>query len=307
MPLRNGHVNTIFPPLFRQTVRPGFVRKRFNTHDDDFLDIDWLEQGKKRLAILCHGLEGSSDSQYIHGTARLLYEGGWDIAAINYRSCSGEMNKQLHLYHSGATVDLHTVVEAITGAYTTVALVGFSLGGNLVLKYTNDGLYTLSDKIKVVVAVSVPMDLAGSAVALLRRQNIIYQRRFLKSLRVKVLEKHRQYPEEVPLADLQRVNNLRDFDDYFTAPIHGFADAADYYAKCSSLPFLHHVQLPTLVINAQDDPFLSETCFPVAMAKASEALHLLMPRYGGHVGFSLPGETFYWEEQQILNFVEQSG
>ena len=209
------------------------------------------------------------------------------------------------MYHSGATMDLHSVVEEVEVGYDSLALIGFSLGGNLILKYVNDGFYSLTQKIKRVVAVSVPMDLAGSAVEILKGKNIIYQIRFLRTLRKKALAKYEQFPNQVPIKDLQKVKTLRDFDEYFTGPMHGFKDAADYYAQCSALPFIANTQIPTLVINAQDDSFLSPSCFPIKEAQASKQLHLLMPRYGGHVGFSLPGNTFYWEETRIANFVEK--
>ncbi len=304
LPFRNPHFNTVFPALFRQIVRPPFLRKRIPTPDSDFLDLDWLNGGHSRLAILCHGLEGSSDSQYIRGTAKLLHENKWDVVAVNYRSCSGEMNRQLQMYHSGATADLDTIIGKVADDYRSLVLVGFSLGGNLVLKYANDRVFPLDSKIKAVVAVSVPVDLAGGAVELLKPENRFYQWRFLKSLRKKALAKHRQFPDEVPIGDLDKVKNLRDFDEYFTGPLHGFKDAADYYDRCSSRPFLQDVRLPTLIINALDDPFLSSTCFPVKEARSEAHLHLLMPRYGGHVGFSRPGSTYYWEEPKIHDFVD---
>jgi len=303
-PFRNPHLNTIFPPLFRQIKRPNFLRERLITPDDDFLDIDWLKNGNKRLAILCHGLEGSSDSQYIKGTSTIMYNKGWDVLAMNYRSCSGEINKQYRIYHSGATDDLHFVIEEVEVAYEEIVLVGFSLGGNLVLKYSNDGIFKLSPKIKKTIAVSVPVDLGSSAIEILKPKNKIYERRFLKSLSKKAYEKHAQYPDRFPIEKFKRVKTLRDFDDYFTGPIHGFKDAADYYTRCSALPFLKNVSIPTLILNAQDDTFLSPACFPTELARKSDLLHLSMPRYGGHVGFTMIGENHYWAEQQIAAFCQ---
>jgi predicted alpha/beta-fold hydrolase len=301
-PFRNPHINTIFPAIFRQIKRPAFLRERLTTPDDDFLDVDWLKNGNKRLVILCHGLEGSSDSQYIKGTSTIMHDHGWDVLAMNYRSCSGEINKQYRIYHSGATDDLHLVIEEVEVAYEEIILVGFSLGGNLVLKYSNDGLFQLSPKIKKTIAVSAPVDLGSSAIEILKPKNKIYERRFLKSLRKKANEKYAQFPERFPIADIEKVKTLRDFDDYFTAPIHGFKDATDYYTRCSALPFLRNVSIPTLIVNAQDDTFLSPACFPIDLAKKSELLHLSMPKYGGHVGFTMLGSAHYWVEQQIAAF-----
>jgi len=304
-PLINGHLNTIFPAVFRRQPLPPYSRERITTPDNDFLDLDHLHSGNKQLAILCHGLEGSSDSQYIKGTARILHANGWDVTAMNYRSCSGEMNRQLQMYHSGATTDLHTIIGLLESAYEGIALVGFSLGGNMMLKYLGDGVYPLNKKIEKGVAVSVPLDLMGGSIEISKRKNIIYDWRFLKTLREKAFEKHKQYPEAVRIENLNKVKTLSDFDNYFTAPIHGFKDAADYYTKCSSKQFLTAIKIPTLILQAQDDPFLSESCYPIQETKANNLLTLMLPKHGGHVGFSLPGKDYYWEELKILEYLGQ--
>jgi uncharacterized protein len=302
---RNAHINTIFPPLLRQIQAPAYVRERIITPDDDFLDLDWLKNGNHRLAVLCHGLEGSTQSQYIKGTSQLLHADGWDVVAKNFRTCSGEMNRQLRMYHSGATDDLHHLIKEVEIAYDEIVIIGFSLGGNVVLKYTNDGLFPLSPKIKKVVAVSVPVDLYGSAREMLKPKNKLYENRFLKSLYQKALLKHQQYPDQLPIEDLKKIVSLFDFDDYCTAPIHGFDSADDYYRRCSSLQFLENISLPTLIINAKDDSFLSEACYPIDLAEASDLLHLAMPNYGGHVGFTVFGSKYYWQETEIARFVNE--
>ena len=306
-PFTNGHINTIFPAVFRNQAPPPYRRERITTPDNDFLDIDHLHNGNKRLAILCHGLEGSSSSQYIQGTARILHANDWDVIAMNYRSCSGEMNRQLRMYHSGATIDLHTIIDQKEADYERIVLVGFSLGGNMVLKYIGDGIYPLNSKIEKAVAVSVPVDLMGGSIEISKRKNRIYDRRFLKSLNEKALKKHQQFPEVIRIEDLNKVKTLSDFDNYFTGPIHGFKDAADYYQKCNSKQFLTAIKIPTLILQAQDDPFLSKSCFPIEEAKANKQLTLLLPKYGGHVGFSIPGKDHYWEELKILEYLNEAG
>ncbi len=306
-PLTNGHLNTIFPAVFRRQSLPAYRRERITTPDDDFLDIDHLHTGNKGLAILCHGLEGSSASQYIQGTARILHADGWDVTAMNYRSCSGEMNQQLRMYHSGATVDLDTVIRHMESEYERIVLVGFSLGGNMVLKYLGDGVYSMNEKIEKAVAVSVPLDLMGGSIEISKRKNIIYDWRFLKTLRAKAFEKHQQYPDQIRIENLNKVKTLSDFDNYFTGPIHGFKDAADYYKKCSSKQFLTSIKIPTLILQAQDDPFLSESCFPIKEAKANKEVTLLLSKYGGHVGFSLPSQQQYWEELKIKEYLSDTG
>ena len=303
-PFKNKHLNTIYSSLFRKVEPVMFKRKRIETSDDDFLDIDFLENGNKKIVILCHGLEGSSDSKYIQATAKLLSLNGYSIAAINYRFCSGEINRQLITYHSGKTDDLNTVINYVLPNYESIYLVGFSLGGNLVLKYNGDGLFDLDSKIKANVAVSVPVDLKGSSISLKQKENLLYKWRFLRTLSKKMHLKHKQYPKELDLKHLKNVKNLTDFDEYFTSKINGFRDANDYYFKASSRQFIPSISKPTLLINAKDDPFLSKSCFPINEAKKSKCFHLMTPRYGGHVGFISKGD-FYWSEYEILNFINR--
>ena len=302
---KNRHVNTIYSSLFRKTKPLSFKRKRIETSDDDFLDIDLIENGSRKIVILCHGLEGSSDSKYIQATAKLLSLNGYSVAAMNYRFCSGEINRQLVTYHSGKTDDLHTVINFVLPNYDSVYLVGFSLGGNLILKYNGDGLFSLSPKIKANVAISVPVDLKGSSISLKRCENVLYRWRFLRTLSKKMHLKHQQFPDELDVAPLKKVKTLTDFDDFFTSKINGFKDAEDYYLKASSKQFIPNITKPTLLINALDDPFLSESCFPIVEAKENSKFNLMTPSHGGHVGFISEG-AFYWSEYQILNFLNRN-
>ena len=302
---KNRHVNTIYSSLFRKTKPLSFKRKRIETLDDDFLDIDLIENGSRKIVILCHGLEGSSDSKYIQATAKLLSLNGYSVAAMNYRFCSGEINRQLVTYHSGKTDDLHNVINFVLPNYDSVYLVGFSLGGNLILKYNGDGLFSLSPKIKANVAISVPVDLKGSSISLKRFENILYRWRFLRTLSKKMHLKHQQFPNELDVAPLKKVKTLTDFDDFFTSKINGFKDAEDYYLKASSKQFIPNITKPTLLINALDDPFLSESCFPISEAEENAKFYLITPSNGGHVGFISKGD-FYWSEYQILNFLNRN-
>ena len=299
---KNRHVNTIYSSLFRKTKPLSFKRKRIETLDDDFLDIDLIENGSRKIVILCHGLEGSSDSKYIQATAKLLSLNGYSVAAMNYRFCSGEINRQLVTYHSGKTDDLHTVINFVLPNYDSVYLVGFSLGGNLILKYNGDGLFSLSPKIKANVVISVPVDLKGSSISLKRCENVLYRWRFLRTLSKKMHLKHQQFPNQLDVFPLKKVKTLKDFDDFFTSKINGFKDAEDYYLKASSKQFIPNISKPTLLINALDDPFLSESCFPISEANENSNFFLMTPFHGGHVGFISKG-VFYWSEIQILNFL----
>ena len=301
---KNRHINTIYSSLFRKTKLPSFKRKRIETLDDDFLDIDLIENDSKKIAILCHGLEGSSDSKYIQATSKLLSLNGYSVAAMNYRFCSGEINRQLVTYHSGKTDDLHVVINYVLPNYDSIYLVGFSLGGNLILKYNGEALFSLSSKIKANVAISVPVDLKGSSIALKRSENILYRRRFIRTLSKKMYLKHQQFPNQLDVAPLKKVKTLTDFDNFFTSKINGFIDAEDYYLKASSKQFIPNISKPTLLINALDDPFLSESCFPISEAKENSKFYLMTPSHGGHVGFISKGD-FYWSEIQILNFLNR--
>ena len=279
-----------------------FHRITITTPDDDFLDVDVLAAGHKRAVLLCHGLEGSSQSQYIHGNARLLSSQNWDILAMNYRFCSGRINKQLTLYHSGATYDLDTVIQYFLPQYDEIVLVGFSLGGNLVLKYCGERGTSLNPKVRKAVAISVPVQLAAGARQIAKKSNLIYSWNFLKTLKSKLRQKQQQYPDAIDVDEIDKVRTIFEFDDTFTGPLHGFENAMDYYTQNSSLQYLNSIQIPTLIINALNDPFLPEECYPYEAASQNEHLSLITPQYGGHVGFG-GRENHYWSEKCIAEFL----
>lgn len=301
--LFNAHVETIYPSLLRNVHLQPYQRERVITPDDDFLDIDWLKQKSSRLIIISHGLEGNTQRTYVKGMARAGYQNGYDILAWNYRGCSEEMNKALRFYHSGATDDLATVVEHADALdqYEEIFLVGFSLGGNLTLKYLGEDR-SRPDSLKKVATFSVPLDLLASCVKISQPSNWIYSQRFLKSLSKKVLHKSKLMNGLDP-GLLKKVKTLLEFDDYFTGPMHGFKDALDYYHQCSAIRFLQNIQLPTLLINAANDPFLSPECYPHHVLNGHPYVRFESPRHGGHVGFTQFNKTgLYWSEEQALNF-----
>jgi predicted alpha/beta-fold hydrolase len=306
--LTNGHLQTILPSLLRRVGGVVYRRERIGTTDGDFIDLDWSCCGSRHLVVLCHGLEGSSRAAYIKGMARAANQAGWDAVAYNYRGCSGEANRLLRAYHSGATDDLATVHRYIVQHHTCLRIgwVGFSLGGNLVLKYLGENSRTLDEKQHWAAAVSVPCDLAASARRLDRAANRIYNWRFLRTLKAKARWKARRYPGRIDLSKLAAAHTLKAFDDLFTAPVHGFRDAQDYWRRCSALRFLHRIRVPTLVINALNDPFLDGPCFPYAAARRNPLLFLETPRSGGHVGF--PPRAWngtFWHEDRIVQFARQ--
>lgn len=299
------HFSTIYPSLFRQVSEIKYQRERITTPDNDFLDLDWSRVGGDRIVVTLHGLEGSSDSQYILGMNRIFNHHNWDAVTLNFRGCSGEMNLLRRGYHSGETTDLDFVIKTIFEKYNyeEMVLIGFSLGGNVALKYTGEKGKNINPKIKKVVGVSTPVDLAGCSAEIEKPHNYIYLRRFLKSLKEKFKLKRHLYPD----LDAEKIlasKTFGEFDGNFTAPVHGFASANDYWEKCSSRNFFDNLAIPTLLINAKDDSFLSDLCYPLEAAKSNPYLHLLTPKYGGHVGFPQShSKGFYWSEEQVFEFI----
>lgn len=300
---RNGHLNTVFTTLFRQTYDVPYQRERIPTLDNDFLDVDRLRNGHQRVAVLCHGLEGSAHAKYILALAHHLFQNGWDVAAMNYRTCSGEMNRQIRVYHSGATDDLETVVQHVEKDYDEMAILGFSLGGNLSLVYGGQKGEWILDKIRSIAVFSVPTHLSSCSQKIKHYSNFIYEFRFLHSLRKKVKLKAEQFPDIYTDEKLERVKTLYDFDDVFTGPIGGFKDAEDYYTQCSSAQFIPDIRVPTLLVNALDDPFLSDLCYPHEEVNQNEFVQMMTPKYGGHVGFVQPSKGTYWSEEIGLAFI----
>jgi len=314
--LWNGHMQTIYPSLFRKVTVP-YTRERIETPDDDFLDLDWslaqpapgrTPEPPAALVILSHGLEGDSTRQYITGMVRHLTANGYDCLAWNFRSCSGEMNRQLRFYHSGATEDLDFVVQhAIARGYRDIALMGFSLGGNLTLKYIGERGDQLPGPVKRAVVFSVPMDLGASTAMVSNGFSRLYLSRFLRHLRVKVEGKERLFPEQISSKNYRRIRSFVDFDDRYTAPLHGFKDAWDYYSRNSSIHFLNRITVPTLIVNAKNDPMLSPECFPEELARQSAAVWMEFPAEGGHCGFPPvdPKREVYWSEERALQFLKE--
>jgi hypothetical protein len=304
----NGHIQTLYPTMAHKVNGVAYQRERIFTPDDDFLDLDWSHAGSRKLAILSHGLEGHTGRPYMIGMARMLNRHGWDVLAWNYRACSGEINRRLRMYHNGCIDDLDCVVQhgLKDGAYDKAALIGFSLGGNLTLMYLGSMGTTLDPRIQRAVAFSVPCDLKAGALELAKARNYIYMKQFLVSLHKKIKLKIEQMPGVISDDGYWRIRNFKGFDDRYTAPINGFKDAEDYWHKCSSSRFLHAITVPTLLVNALDDPFLAPSCYPVAQAEQSRYVHLEMPQSGGHVGFvQFNADGSYWSENRAVEFLGQ--
>jgi len=306
LPLFNKHLETVYPAIFRRIWNLHPISERITTPDNDFLDIDWYKNNSKKIVIISHGLEGNSKRAYVLGMTRAFHNSGYDVLAWNFRGCSGEMNWVPRFYHSGATDDLDTVVQHVIkqSKYNSINLIGFSLGGNLTLKYLGEN-YPSINFIDKAVAISAPLHLDSSCQVLTKLENRVYAIRFLRSLKLKVYSKGQQM--NLPnINKVYSITNLREFDDLITGPLHGFKDAADYYEKCSSIHFIPNIKTLTLVINAKNDPILSEECFPKSIH--NQHVQFLYPDHGGHVGFTLFNEkNLYWSEIQALQFIELNG
>ncbi|MCK0161373.1 YheT family hydrolase [Allomuricauda sp. F6463D] len=303
---RNGHFATIYSGIIRSVNGVVQKRERISLSDGDFLDLDWSDSQipTQKLVILLHGLEGDAQRPYITGSAKILNQHGYDTCSVNYRGCSGEPNKAYRSYHSGATEDLIEVLEHIlnTNKYSKIYLKGFSLGGNLLLKYLGEGNH-LPKELKGAVAVSVPCNLYDSCKQLLNTKNILYAIRFKGNLLAKLKQKQALFPEKITGADIKKIRNLKDFDDVYTSKAHNFKDAMDYYEQCSSLQFLPNIKVPSLIINAKNDSFLGPECFPVKETDNNAELYLETPTYGGHVGF-WGKDNITYTEKRALDFFE---
>jgi len=302
----NCHLQTVFPSLLRRVSGVTYSRTRIDTPDGDFLDLDVSSIGSERVAVVLHGLEGDSTRAYILGMVKALNKRGWDATALNFRGCSGECNRKVRFYHSGDTADLRTVISHLLnqGKYSEMALVGFSLGGNVVLKYLGEQGNNVPSIVRKAAAISVPCDLPSSSVKLAQSANRLYLKRFLRMLRKKIRMKMAVMPGLISDHGYGSIKSFKEFDDRYTAPMHGFRNAEDYWEKASSKPFLRRISVPTLLISAADDPFLTEECFPVEEANENPFLFLEIPDQGGHVGFvtfNRNGE--YWSESRVVSFL----
>jgi len=305
------HAQTIWAALLRPTPRVRVRRERWDTPDGDFIDVDRVDglPGSAVLVVL-HGLEGSSRSKPVLGLLREARRAGWRAVAMNFRSCSGEMNRLRRSYHGGETSDLAWVISRLAkedpGA--PILCAGLSIGGNVLLKYLGERGDAVPQQVRAAAAISAPFDLAASARGLERGFSKLYRRQLVAGLRRKTLEKLQRYPDLVDRDKLRAARTLEQFDNAVTAPVHGFRDADEYWAASSSLQFLPKIRRPTLLINARDDPFFPERLLPVREVSENPNLRALFPKHGGHVGFlsgGIPGLPSAWAETEVIAFLKE--
>lgn len=282
-----------------------YRRERISTPDNDFIDIDWLDNTSSKIILLLHGLEASADSPYMKGMSKALHLAGYNIAAMNLRGCSGEVNSQVRSYHSGSTDDVALVIDHLlqNNHCESLMLVGFSLGGNLTLKYLGER-NSIDERISRAVAISVPCDLKACALHLDSRIPFIYRDRFLRTLKHKAGLRAGRLPFPLTRRQIKRLNTFLAFDDGYTSQLYGFTDANDYYTKSSSKQFIPHITIPTLILTALNDPFFTAACFPFEECKNSANVYLETPADGGHVGFCINFFAgTYYSEKRVLEFL----
>jgi predicted alpha/beta-fold hydrolase len=304
------HAQTLLARALRTGEGLRYERERLSTPDGDFIDVDWgPDPGPHApLVLVLHGLEGSTERGYVRNVCLELVRVGHRPVAMNFRGCSGEPNVQPHSYHSGATDDPLWLLELLRARHPDRPLgaVGFSLGGNVLLKLLgerSDGGRGLLD---AAVAVSVPYDLAAGC-ALLERTTMgrTYAGYFLRSLQSKVRAKETVLSDVVRLRDVYAARSLRAFDECVTAPLNGFRDASHYYELSSSARYLASVRVPTLLLHASDDPFLPPASIPEKVARSNPVLHLVLQPRGGHVGFlfGTPWRPRFWADEEAARFL----
>jgi hypothetical protein len=303
--LPGGHAQTIWPLLIK-AAPPAYRRERWETPDGDFIDLDWIEAPMDvPLVLLFHGLEGSSASHYATALMAALRVQGWAGAVAHFRGCSGEPNRLPRAYHSGDSAEIDWILHRLRAQHPARRLfaAGVSLGGNALLKWLGEQEAAAGQVIDAAAAVSAPLDLTVSGPHLGHGFNRVYTRHFLHTLKPAAAAKLARFPGLFDGARLARARDLHDFDDAVTAPLHGFRDVADYWRRASSKPLLPGIRVPTLVLNARNDPFLPAHALP-RQQEVSAAVTLELPEEGGHVGFvggAWPGRLD-WLPLRLLRF-----
>lgn len=306
--LSNPHAHTIYGSLFAKAPRVSYRRERWEAPDGDFIDVDHVDgPADAPLVALYHGLEGSSRSPYARMLMSEIARRNWRGAVVNFRGCSGEPNRLPRAYHSGDSAEIDWTLRRFRERATNAPLfvAGVSLGGNALLKWLGEQGPKATDVVGRAAAVSAPVDLMAAGAALERGFSRLYARHFLATMKARAEAKHARFPGSFDVERMRRSRTLREFDDVFTAPLHGYRDTDDYWTRASAKPGLRDVAVPTLLLNARDDPFLPAHALPGA-EEVSQAVTVEFPQRGGHVGFvsgRFPGHIG-WLPARLLQFLD---
>jgi predicted alpha/beta-fold hydrolase len=308
---RGPHLQTLWGPFLRPLGRPRFRRERIDTDDGDFLDLDWVDAAPAGapLVVVLHGLEGSSRSHYVCGLCREAADLGLRAVVLNFRSCSGEMNRTPRLYHSGETTDLDAVLSRIVARErgARIGLAGVSLGGNVLLKWLGERGDSAPPEVRAGAAISVPFDLEACAGVLDRgMRRALYTASFLRTMKPKVCGTDTRFDGRLDVGAVRRARTFAEYDRLVTAPIFGFADERDYWTRSSSARYLAEIRRPALLINAVNDPFVPPAALPEGVVAASPWLEAEFPSQGGHAGFlEGPWGRRSWAERRALAFLHR--
>ncbi len=298
---RNPHLQTLWPVFFRRRLRPALRRERLELPDGDFVDLDWTTNDRGPIVILLHGLEGGSRSHYARAMLAALPRHGLRAVLMHFRGCSGEANRLARAYHSGDTGDIDFLVRTLRARepHTPLAAIGYSLGGNVLLKWL--GEQGPAAPLRCAAAISVPFLLQEATERMNRGLSRLYQWHLLRSLKAGVARKSRRHAPPAPAHEVERMTSFFEFDDRITGPLHGFSGARHYYTASSSRQYLKHIAIPTLIVHANDDPFMHPGVVP-RPADLSSSVQLHLHQHGGHVGFvsgALPWRPRYWLDEQL--------
>ncbi|MBX3662528.1 MAG: hydrolase [Burkholderiales bacterium] len=304
--LPGGNLQTLYPALLAPVPAVAWHRERQDTPDGDFIDLDWTEpgggDGRQPLLALFHGLEGSSNSHYARALMHAAMQRGWQGVVVHFRGCSGEINRLPRAYHSGDSAEIDWILRRLRESHAgPLFACGISLGGNALLKWLGEQGPAATGILQRAAGISAPLDLQAAATALERGFNLAYTGHFLATMKRKSLAKLRAHPGLFDAARLRAARTLREFDDLVTAPLHGFRGVDDYYDRSSSKPYLARIRVPTLLLNARNDPFLPSAALPAPHELAAEVT-ALFPDEGGHVGFPDPAGTLDWLPHTVLEF-----
>ena len=304
--LPGGNLQTLYPALVARRAHVSYRRERWNTPDGDFIDLDWTAAAAANASpqlVLFHGPEGSSNRQYARGLMHDAVQRGWRGVVVHFRGCSGEINRLPRAYHSGDSTEIDWILRRLRAQHSAALFAaGVSLGGNALLKWLGEQRETAKDIVQRAAAVSAPVDLHAAGHALEQGFNMIYTNNFLATMKRKSFAKLRIHPGLFDPAKLRATRTLREFDDLVTAPLHGFAGVDDYYTRASSKPLLKGVAVPTLLLNARNDPFLPGTALPEPQ-QLSPAITAAFPEEGGHVGFPDSDGSIRWLPRTALEFL----
>ena len=312
--LKNRHIQTLYAPLFRKQSKPQIIVEHFELSDGDFVECYWHKKkatNSQPLVTLFHGLAGSFNSPYIQGIMRALEKRGFASVLMHFRGCSGKENRLPRSYHSGDTADAKAWIAHLHKNYPDSPLhaVGYSIGGNMLLKLLGEEQEKIS--LNSAVSVSAPMDLDITAKAINRGFSKLYQQHLLKPLKIELLKKFEKFDMQsllnIDQARVKKIKTIEEFDELYTAPINGFDSAKDYYSRCSAKQFLKNITIPTLIIHALDDPFMTKAILPTKEDKVSNTVTFKISEHGGHVGF-IGGnctQPDYWLEETIADYFAQ--